>query len=342
MKRLLSAFLFVLLLTAGVLAAAVWVWFDRTVAPQNAATEIVIPAGSSARSIGRLLQDAGLDVSEDGFALATRLLRVSHRLQAGVYAIPAGSSFLSVVRQVSQGDALQEPITLIEGWTFAQILAALHNHPQIRATLPPEPQKAAALLAQELGYPGSAIEGWIYPDTYLFHRGQTDMSILTRAFRLQQRVLEEAWAKRSPAIALKTPQEALALASIIEKETQHGPDRPRVSAVFHNRLARGMRLQSDPTTIYGLGPRFDGNLRRDDLQDDSPYNTYRWAGLPPSPIANPGRQAILAAVNPAQLQALYFVAQGNGRSYFSETLDRHNWAVNYFQRRIGPPPPDGV
>ena len=342
MKRLLSALLLVLLLTAGALAAGTWVWFDRTVAPQNAATEILVPPGSSARSIGQLLEDAGLDVSEDSFALATRLLGVSHRLQAGVYSIPAGSSFLAVVRQVSRGDALQEPITLIEGWTFAQMLAALHNHPQIRATLPREPDKAAALLAQELGYPGSPIEGWIYPDTYLFHRGQTDIAILTRAFRLQQRVLEEAWAKRSPAIALKTPQEALALASIIEKETQHGPDRPRVSAVFHNRLARGMRLQSDPTTIYGLGARFDGNLRRDDLQDSSPYNTYRWAGLPPSPIANPGRQAILAAVNPAPVPSLYFVAQGNGRSYFSETLDRHNWAVNYFQRRMGPPPPDGI
>jgi UPF0755 protein len=184
------------------------------------------------------------------------------------------------------------------------------------------------------------IEGWLYPDTYFFHRGQTDAAILTRAFRLQQRILEEAWARRSDSVAVRTPQEALILASIIEKETQHGPDRGRVSAVFHNRLSIGMRLQSDPTTIYGLGARFDGNLRRDHLQDASPYNTYRWGGLPPGPIANPGRAAIMAAVTPVPTKALYFVAQGNGRSYFSETLDRHNWAVNYFQRRVGPPPPE--
>jgi UPF0755 protein len=283
-----------------------------------------------------------MDISPDSFAWATRLLGLAHRLQAGVYSIPAGSTFLGVLRQVSRGDTLQEPITVLEGWTFAQTLAALHSHPQIRATLSADPEQAAAQLAEALGYPGSLIEGWIYPDTYLFLRGQTDLSILSRAFRLQQRVLDEAWAKRSPMVAVKTPQEALVLASMIEKETQHGPDRAQVSAVFHNRLARGMRLQSDPTTIYGLGRRFDGNLRRDDLRDPSPYNTYRWAGLPPTPIANPGRQAILAALNPAQSQALYFVAKGNGRSYFSVTLDRHNWAVNYFQRRIGPPPPDEI
>ena len=329
-----------MVLTTGALGGGVWLWLDRTVAPRGEATEILIPHGSSARAIGQILNEAGLDIAPDTFALATRVLRVAHRLQAGVYAIPGESSFLQVVRQVTRGDALQEPITFIEGWTFAQMLAALHSHPHVRATLPADPAQASAQLASALGYPGSAIEGWLYPDTYFFYRGQTDVAILTRAFRLQQRILQEAWARRSEAVAVRTPQEALILASIIEKETQHGPDRGRVSAVFHNRLGIGMRLQSDPTTIYGLGSRFDGNLKRDHLRDDSPYNTYRWGGLPPGPITNPGRAAILAAVTPAPTKALYFVAQGNGRSYFSETLDRHNWAVNYFQRRIGPPPPE--
>ncbi|MGA1254150.1 MAG: endolytic transglycosylase MltG [Burkholderiaceae bacterium] len=340
MKRFISAFLLLAVLTTGALAGGVWLWLDRTVAPRGEAKEILIPAGSSARAIGQILNEAGLEISPDNFALATRLLRVAHRLQAGVYAIPAESSFLQVLRQVTRGDALQAPITLIEGWTFAQILAALHSHPHVRPTLPADPGQASRQLAAALGYPGSAIEGWLYPDTYFFHRGQTDAAILTRAFRLQQRILEEAWARRSDSVAVRTPQEALILASIIEKETQHGPDRGRVSAVFHNRLSIGMRLQSDPTTIYGLGARFDGNLRRDHLQDASPYNTYRWGGLPPGPIANPGRAAIMAAVTPVPSKALYFVAQGNGRSYFSETLDRHNWAVNYFQRRVGPPPPE--
>jgi len=329
-----------LLFAAGALGGGLWLWLDRSVAPPAAATEILIPRGSSARAIGQIMGEAGLDVSSESFAWATRLLRVSHSLQAGVYAVPANASLLEVVRQVTRGDALQEPITFIEGWTFTQMLTALHSHPQIRATLPADPSQAAAQLAESLGYPGTTVEGWIYPDTYFFTRGQTDVAILTRAFRLQQRILQEAWSSRSGDLSVRSPQEALILASIIEKETQYPPDRARVSAVFHNRLGLGMRLQSDPTTIYGLGTRFDGNLRRDDLQDNSPYNTYRWGGLPPGPIANPGRAAILAAVSPIPTKALYFVARGNGRSYFSETLDRHNWAVNYFQRRIGLPPPE--
>lgn len=354
MKKLFVLFLTVLVLATGVIASLAAFWLLRGIVPQGSTPpardqtslstgsnlELVVPPGSSARAIGALLAQSGVNISPAGFAWTVRLLGVHHQLQAGVYALSPGSSLYKLIDQLSRGDALQEPITFIEGWTFAQVLNALHSHPHVRVTLPTEVSTASARLAAVLGFPGANLEGWIYPDTYLFHRGQTDVSILERAFRLQQRLLHEAWSNRAPDVRLKTPQEALILASIIERETQHPPDRAHVSAVFHNRLALGMRLQSDPTTIYGLGHRFDGNLRRSDLQDTSPYNTYRWPGLPPSPIANPGRAAIKAALNPEPSPALYFVARGDGQSYFSESLGQHNWAVNYYQRQIGPPPPD--
>jgi UPF0755 protein len=229
---------------------------------------------------------------------------------------------------------------LLEGWTFSQILAALHSHPHIKKTLPGDAQSVSRALAQEMNLSFRSAEGWIFPDTYLFRRGQTDHDLLTRAIRLQREVLAEAWAKRSARNVLQSPDQALVLASIIEKETQAAEDRGLVSAVLQNRLRIDMRLQSDPTTIYGLGSAFDGNLRRTDLSHPSPYNTYQHKGLPPGPIASPGRLALLAALQPAETSALYFVAKGNGRSYFSHDLKQHNWAVNYFQRGIGQPPPE--
>lgn len=349
MRRFLFALVVLLFFGLAAMVAGL-VWLTQPVVPrlapalgeasqQPAAVEVAISPGASARAIGRVLKDHGVDVTPDGFARTARLLGLHDQLQAGVYGFPQGSSIWQVLTILSRGQELQESVTLLEGWTFSQILAALHNHPHIKETLTGDAQAISIALAQEMRLPFASAEGWIFPDTYLFRRGQTDHDLLTRAVRLQKEMLEEAWNKRSSRNLLQSPEQALVLASIVEKETQAPEDRARVSAVLQNRLRIGMRLQSDPTTIYGLGSAFDGNLRRNDLSHPSPYNTYRHKGLPPGPIASPGRLALLAALQPAETSALYFVAKGNGRSYFSHDLKQHNWAVNYYQRGIGQPPP---
>ena len=190
-----------------------------------------------------------------------------------------------------------------------------------------------AELMTLLGRPGVPPEGRFFPDTYSYPRGTSDTKVLQRALRAMDKRLDAAWAARNPRTALTSPYEALILASIIEKETGRVADQAQISAVFHNRLVVGMRLQTDPTVIYGLGPQFSGNLHKSDLQNDTPFNTYTRAGLPPTPIAMPGRKALLAAVQPAQSKALYFVARGDGSSQFSTTLEEHNRAVDTYQRK---------
>lgn len=349
MRRFLLALVVLLFLGLASMAAGL-IWLTQPVVPGLQAAkpgagqppvsvEVAIAPGSSARVIGRVLKDHGVDVGPESFARTARLLGLHDQLQAGVYGFPEGSSIWQVLTILSRGQELQESVTFLEGWTFSQILTALHNHPHVKKTLTGDPQAVSTALGQEMGLPFRTAEGWIFPDTYLFRRGQTDHDLLSRAIRLQKEMLDEAWKRRSARNVLQSREQALILASMIEKETQAPEDRARVSAVLQNRLRIGMRLQSDPTTIYGLGAAFDGNLRRKDLSHPSPYNTYRHKGLPPAPIASPGRQALLAALQPAETTAIYFVAKGNGRSYFSHDLKQHNWAVNYFQRGIGQPPP---
>lgn len=345
MKRLLIL-IGLLLLLAAALAAAAWFWLTRPLVPELPAgppaaeslVEVVIPAGNSARGVGQLLAEAGLPVSGREFGTLARLMGLQTSLKAGVYQLAPGDSLLVVMRKLSRGEATQDAITFIEGWTFAQMLRAVQAHPGIRQTLPFDREEAAAQLAAAAGLPSDSVEGYLFPDTYLFVRGSSDRDVLLRAIRLQRKVLAQVWESRRPGLPLESPEQALILASIIERETQHPPDRALVSSVFQNRLAIGMRLQSDPTTIYGLGDQFDGDLRRKDLQHDSPYNTYRVMGLPPTPIANPGRAALKAAVNPQPSAALYFVARGDGSSHFSQTLEEHNQAVNHFQRGRGSAP----
>lgn len=330
-------------LLAGLLAAATaWFWFSRPLVPparDGTGIELVIPAGSAAPAIGFLLADAGLDITPQGFARAARVLELHTQLRAGVYLLQPGDSLRTILQKLSRGQALQDSVTLIEGWTFQQVLKHLHAQPGIRVTLPSDPELAGAILVEAIGLPVPHPEGWIFPDTYFFDRGNSDLAVLRRAVRLQQRVLAEAWEARNQRVSVGTAYEALIMASIIERETQVEQDRNRVSAVFHNRLRISMPLQSDPTVIYAMGASFDGNLRKQDLRMPSVFNTYRVKGLPPTPIANPGRAALVAAMSPDPIKALYFVAKGNGHSYFSETLERHNHAVNFYQRRIGGPPP---
>jgi UPF0755 protein len=224
-------------------------------------------------------------------------------------------------------------ITLIEGWTFAQAVEAIRRHP---AVVVASEGMTDQEIAHRLELPTDSPEGWLLPDTYHFARGTDDLALMAIAATAMEEALDRAWSERVPDLPLDSPYQALILASIIEKETGLAQERPRISGVFVRRLERGMRLQTDPTVIYGLGPKFDGNLRKSDLNRDTPYNSYTRSGLPPTPIALPGRKALVAAVQPADEGALYFVAtgEGDGSHYFSATLEEHNQAVARYLARL--------
>ncbi len=301
--------------------------------------ELVVPSGSSAKEVGRKLHNLGASTGPELFSLASRIAGVHKSLKAGVYSLSYETSLASILGRISAGDSLHASITLLEGWTFHQVISEIRKHPDINNIFSNlDVSQLSRKLASEMGLETSSMEGWIYPDTYFFQYGASDHQLLKRAVWLQKKSLNDAWKNRSDISKLNSPIDALNLASIIEKETQHDSDREMVSAVFHNRLAMNMRLQSDPTIIYGLGSKFDGNLQRKHLKTDSNYNSYMRLGLPPTPISNPGRLALLAAVNPAKTKALYFVAKGDGTSFFSKNFQQHKRAVNYYQRGIGSPP----
>jgi UPF0755 protein len=230
---------------------------------------------------------------------------------------------------LARGEESLRAVTLVEGWNFRQLRAALAKEEALK---PDTKGLADEAIMTMLGRPAQHPEGRFFPDTYTYAKGSSDVAVLRRAMRAMDKRLAAAWAQRSPQAVVKTPDEALILASIVEKETGKAADRTLISAVFQNRLRVGMPLQTDPTVIYGLGERFDGNLRKIDLQTDSPYNTYLRPGLPPTPIAMPGKASLLAAVQPAPGNYLYFVAKGDGSSHFSASLNEHNRAVNKYQR----------
>lgn len=332
MRRFLVPFL-VFLLAAAVLAAAgaAWQWQRYESAPlalAQAPVRVEIPRGASVAAIGRRLAEAGVDVAPWQVVLAARLRGDAGQLQAGVYELREPQSLKTLLDRLARGDVLLVQVQVIEGWTFAQMREALARQPDLR-------QDAAGLPERELlariGASETRAEGLFFPSTYSFSPGTSDLEIYRQSYRLMRRTLEEAWARRPPTSPLADPYALLTLASIVEKETGQEADRAKVAAVFLNRLRIGMRLQSDPTTIYGLGARFDGNLRRRDLLEDTPWNTYTREGLPPTPIALPGRASLEAVIAPAAIPALYFVARGDGSSEFSDTLDAHNRAVARFQ-----------
>ena len=296
--------------------------------------EFEIERGASLRSISGKLVDAGVLPDAWRFELVGRILKRESMLKAGSYQLDARWSVLDLLDGITGKAALRlDKVTLVEGWTFRQLRAALNAHESLRhdtADLSDE-----ALLAR-IGASKSHPEGLFFPDTYYFARGTSDTSVLKRSALRMQEVLAREWAERRDGLPLSDPYQALILASIVEKETGRESDRTLIAAVLVNRLRRGMRLQADPTVIYGLGESFDGNLRRRDLEHDSPYNTYLYAGLPPTPIAMPGLASIAAAVNPAPSSALYFVARGDGSSEFSSSLADHNRAVTKYQRVPAP------
>ena len=320
-------------LVASALAAAAgaW-WWQRPLplrpAPGQTVIDVTVPAGASARGVADALVAAGVDTPAWLLHLGFRASGESRRIKAGSYELEAGATPQSVLDKLVRGEQALRQVTLVEGWTFRQVLAALRAAEHLEDDITAKPP--AQLMAQ-LGYAGRHPEGRFFPDTYRYAKRSPASGVLRQAAQAMQQQLDAAWAQRQPGLPLKNTDEALTLASIVEKETGQAADRTQVAAVFVNRLRIGMRLQTDPTVIYGLGERFDGNLRKRDLLADTPYNSYTRAGLPPTPIAMPGKAALLAAVQPASSQALYFVARGDGSSQFSATLDDHNRAVRQYQ-----------
>lgn len=265
------------------------------------------------------------------FRLLSRWQGVGGALQSGEYEIQPGMSIADVLAAMVAGRNVQYRLTLVEGWTIKQALAAIRAAQKLTITLPEGLNSSE--LASLLGLQFASAEGMIFPDTYFYTKGTTDIELLRRANARLESVLQQAWSQRLGALPFSSPYEALILASIIEKESAVGSERSQIAGVFIRRLEQGMRLQSDPTVIYGLGEDFDGNLRREDLRAETAYNTYRINGLPPTPIALAGAESIYASLNPAQSDALYFVARGDGSHYFSSTLEEHNAAVDQYQRQ---------
>jgi UPF0755 protein len=292
--------------------------------------EFSIEPGSSLKSVARQLADAGVLHDAWLFVLLSRAMGLASSLKAGDYEITESASPLQLLERITKGDINQSEIRFIEGWTFAQLRQTLDEHSAIRHDTT---NLSVREILQLIGASETAAEGLFFPDTYFFARGSSDTAILKRAYRAMQNHLNTAWSGRAIDLPLTDPYQALILASIVEKETGKESDRTMVAGVFVNRLRLSMLLQTDPTVIYGLGDRFDGNLRKRDLLADQEYNTYTRRGLPPTPIAMPGLASIQAALNPAKTDALYFVAKGNGGSHFSDNLTDHNRAVSKYQKR---------
>jgi len=291
--------------------------------------EITLKHGSSLRSVARQIEASGLPVNSIAFEALARVLGKGRAVKAGDYELLASLSPLDLLEKVTQGDTTQSDVTFIEGQTFAQMRKLLAGNPGVRHD---SLAMSDADILKQIGAEESSPEGLFFPNTYMFASGMSDLSILKRAYRTMQVNLAEAWARRSPDLPYSSAYEALTMASIVEKETAKAEERPRIAGVFIKRLQVGMRLQTDPTVVYGLGANYDGRLHKRDLTTDTPYNTYTRLGLPPTPIAMPGMAAIDAALKPDKTDALYFVAKGDGSHQFSKSLEEHNRAVNQYQR----------
>ncbi len=288
-----------------------------------------IPQGASLKTASQTLNAGGVQVAPWIISSVGRLAGVSTTIKAGSYEFDRGLSLWALLNKLSSGDTSQGEVLFVEGISFSELRARLNALPDLVHTTRPLDDQA---IMARLGVPDRKPEGWFFPDTYRFDKQTEDLDVLSRAMTSMQRQLEGVWQGRDANLPLKSPYELLILASIIEKETGAAKDRAQISGVFVNRLRKGMRLQTDPTVIYGMGQRFDGNLRKGDLQRDTAHNTYTRSGLPPTPICMPGLASLQAAAHPAVTDALYFVARGDGSSQFSATLEAHNQAVNQYQR----------
>ena len=320
--------IFVLALVAAVAAGSyAWYWATSPVSLTGERVDFLVESGSRPRTIAKVMNDAGIRLNEDAFVIMARLSKRDTRIKAGAYEATRADTPWKLLERLANGDMTQTRLTLVEGWTYQRIRQARRDDPNVKQTLD---GISDAVLLQRLGAQVSSPEGLFYPDTYVFVPGSADFDILRRAYHAQQQVLEAVWQERDPDTPLTSPYEALIMASIVEKETGDKADRKRVAGVFANRLRLNMPLQTDPTVIYGMGDLYDGRIRKKDLTTDTPWNTDTRTGLPPTPIANSGRAALEAAVNPEGHDYLYFVSRGDGTSEFSKNLGDHNRAVSKY------------
>ena len=312
-------------------AGAYFVYWQQApiLSGDTAAIDFTIVPGSGAHAAGQQIAEAGVPIQPLLFNLLARGTGKSGRIKAGSCQLKPGTTPTQLINQLARGEFAQEQLTIIEGWSFRQMRAAIDAHPGLKhdtITL------SDAELMKAIGSDYTRPEGLFFPDTYLFAKGSSEMQIYRQAHAMMIKRLDAAWAKRDAGLPYKTPYEALTMASIVEKETGQKSERNMIAAVFVNRLRLGMMLQTDPTVIYGMGLKFEGNIRKRDLETDTPFNTYTRTGLPPTPISLPGVESLAAALAPAKSGALYFVARGNGTSKFSDNLTDHNRAVNQYQR----------
>ena len=321
---------FGLLLALATLVATVIVYFaTEPMTLPKTPFEFALQNGSSMKTVARQLGQAGLLQHEDIFVLLGRMMGKSGQIRTGEYALTHTLSMLELLDIISKGQVNQSQLKVIEGWNFKQFRMAVNESKTLRHD---SLNLSDAEILQRIGASETHPEGLFFPDTYNYASGSSDLQIFKHAYQIMQERLAAAWLERDTDLPLQTPYEALILASIVEKETGTPADRNMIAGVFVNRLRKHMLLQTDPTVIYGIGDKFDGNIRLKDLRTDTTYNTYTRAGLTPTPIALPGAASIYAALHPAQTDALYFVARGDGSSKFSSTLAEHNRAVNKYQK----------
>lgn len=316
-----------LLVAIACAIGAVYYWVNQPLVLPSPKVDILVPKGATPASIATQINQASIALSPAAFVLLARLTELDTKIKAGGYQLVQGDSPLGILRRMAQGDVTSRQITLVEGWNLRQVRAALAQHPDIKQSIK---TASDAELRAQIGIDAQYPEGLFFPDTYIFPIGTTDVDILQRAARAQQQILDRAWAARQDDLPLRSPYQALILASIVEKETGKASDRARIAGVFINRLRLNMPLQTDPTVIYGMGEAYDGKIRKKDLQTDHAWNTYTRGGLPVSPISSVGQASLNAALNPEKHDFLYFVSKGDGSSAFARTLPEHNKNVSQY------------
>ena len=323
--------LFAFIVILAILAAGAFVFWAQQpiIQSDQAAIKFTIVPGSSVHGSMQQISSAGVPVNPSLLTWLARLTGKASKLKAGSYELKPGATPLYLVEQLVRGEFAQESLVIIEGWTFQQMRQAIAANPALKHETM---QWSDRELLEKVAPDYKVAEGLFFPDTYLFATGASDLQIYRQANAQMMKRLNEGWSRRDPAVPYKTPYDALIMASIVEKETGQKSERVMIAGVFVNRLNRGMMLQTDPTVIYGMGDKYQGQIHKRDLQADTPYNTYTRVGLPPTPIALPGAASLAAALNPAKTDALYFVSRNDGTSQFSDNLDDHNHAVNQYQK----------
>jgi UPF0755 protein len=313
------------------IAASAWFfyWAGQPITTGGEPIEFAITPGSGVGAASQQIAKAGVPIYPFMFSMLARVTRNDSKIKAGTYELKPGTTPRALITQLVRGEFAQESLTIIEGWTFRQMRAAVAASNSLKHDTVELSDKE---LMEKISTEYKSPEGLFFPDTYLFAKGSSDLKIYKQAHALLLDRLNAAWSKRDESLPYKTPYEALIMASIVEKETGQKSERAMIAGVFVNRLKQGMMLQTDPTVIYGMGTNYDGNIRKKDLETDTPYNTYVHVGLPPTPISLPGVQSLAAALGPAKTEALYFVSRGDGSSKFSDNLPDHNKAVNQYQR----------